>query len=317
MPAGWISIHRTIRQHKIVGFGKPVKPCDPSLDAYSRSEAWQDLLMECRYEDGTVLNGGRPMELRRGELVGAVSYLAQRWNWTPKTVRHFLDLLEAEGMISLRKPGVEKGMQKGMHEGKQEGEQRGLQKGKQATVISVCNYEKYQGTPSEEWQANGLASGQAEGTEKGTQKGNNLIKENKINNIPPISPREASRASQDKGRSYWAEAMQVPGTYNPNEGVFRDPATGVLQLINGVRATWLERFGGDELALDLALIQAAPYVKPNGAHPIRTQVEAQLAKQLGWKAERAKADKSKQSAETPTERRRRLLAQINAEGAKR
>ncbi len=289
MPAGWIAVHRNIRTHHIVGYGKPVKPCDPSRGAYSRSEAWQDLLMECRYQDGTVLNGGREMEIRRGELVGAISWLAARWNWTPKTVRGFIDALEADGAISVRAPGAIQGQQKG----------------KQAHVISVCNYEKYQSAPDDE--------GQAKGPDLGTQKasngqatGNILRKDNKDNNNTPISARAVDRASQDRGKDYWSKAMEVPGAYNPSEGVFRDPGTGVLQLVNGVRALWVERFGGDEQALDLALIQAAPYVKPNGAHPVRTQVEAQLAKQLSWKAERDK------KSSKPTPASTSLAARIRA-----
>lgn len=126
---GWIARHRSVRDHWLVGHGIHVKPADPTRKLCStQGEAWEDLLMECRYEDGTVSNGGKKMELRRGELVGAVSWLAHRWNWTPKTVRRFLDQLEKDGMIELTNPAAEKGNQIG----------------RQANVITVCNYEAYQ-----------------------------------------------------------------------------------------------------------------------------------------------------------------------------
>jgi hypothetical protein len=296
--AGWYATHRDMLNHPIVGIGKPVKPADPSRGSLSRFEAWHWLIANAAYSEQEYRNKGVNQTLQPGQLVGGRQHLAKLWNWSEKAVRWFLKVLIDEQMITLATDQI-----------------KGQPRANTANIITLCNYLKYQLGEDEVNKVEGPPKGQ-QGATEGPAKGQIYNKETN-KQINPNSAREASRASQDKGRSYWAEAMQVPGTYNPNEGVFRDPATGVLQLINGVRATWLERFGGDELALDLALIQAAPYVKPNGAHPIRTQVEAQLAKQLGWKAERAKADKSKQSAETPTERRRRLLAQINAEGAKR
>lgn len=302
---GWIARHRAVRDHWLVGHGLHVKPADPTRKRTStQGEAWEDLCMECRYSDGTVMNGGRKMELRRGELIGAVSWLGARWNWTPKTVRRFLDQLEADGMIELKSPGV----------------QNGTQKGKQSTVITVCNYELYQSMRPHEGQAKGHATGeqraskgQAEGTQgasKGQAEGN-IYKEEQGNKgtkeqDPPMGTRAAARTSQDKGREFWSSAMAVPGGYNPDDGVERDPVTGLIELKNGVKASWGEKFGGDD-ALELALKQAAPYVKPNAAIPLRAQVESQLAKQLGWKAfDKAKSEKQKASAPTS------LAAQIRA-----
>lgn len=127
--AGWVAIARAIRSHWLVGFGQPVKPADPSRGSHSRNEAFVDLVMECRYEAGTVNNGGRRMAIQPGQLIGAVSWLASRWNWTPMTVRTFLDKLEADGMIERMSPGAS---------------EHNKQLGKQATVISVCNYSEYQ-----------------------------------------------------------------------------------------------------------------------------------------------------------------------------
>ena len=159
---GWIARHRSVREHWLVGHGIQVKPADPNRKrTHAQGEAWEDLTMECRYEDGTVMNGGKKMELRRGELVGAVSWLAHRWNWTPKTVRRFLDQLENDGMIELKKPGVEMGMQKG----------------KQANVVSICNYDFYQFGFQSEGQAKGNADGK-QGASKGQAEGN-IYKDNK------------------------------------------------------------------------------------------------------------------------------------------
>lgn len=86
--------------------------------------------MECRHEAGHVMNGGYKMAIQPGQVVGAVSWLAHRWNWTPMTVRGWLTKLEADGMIERYSPGSDT--------------ENNKQVGKQSTVISVCNYDRYQ-----------------------------------------------------------------------------------------------------------------------------------------------------------------------------
>ena len=118
---------------------------NPKRGVYSRAEAFIDLIMECRYDACTVSNGGVKMELQPGQLVGAISWLASRWNWTPKTVRIWLDKLHDDGMIERVAP----------------------LRGKQAAIITLNNYSDYQFSPSAEGQANGK-----QGENKGQTKGN-------------------------------------------------------------------------------------------------------------------------------------------------
>lgn len=126
-----------------------------------------------------------------------------------------------------------------------------------------------------------------------------------------------AREAQSKGRDFWAQANAAGGGYNPDEGIFRDPATGVIQLFNGVRAEWLSKFDGDEDAMNLALIQLSAYVQPNGVHGIGVQVRSQLAKHVAGIKERQKrydaAKKSKQPTETPEERKKRIFAEAAEE----
>lgn len=128
---GWIAIHRAIRDHWLVGYGKPVPPADPSRGSNSQHEAFGDLIMNCRYDSGYVLNNGKKMKIEAGQLLGGVSWLADRWNWTPKKVRWFLDKLEEDGMISRSTPN-------------EKGRANGTFKGNQRMVISICNYSEYQ-----------------------------------------------------------------------------------------------------------------------------------------------------------------------------
>ena len=63
---------------------------------------------------------------------------------------------------------------------------------------------------------------------------------------------------------------------------------GRITLDDGNRAFWLDAFGGDGQRLDLALIQAAAYVQPNGPRPLAAQVGAQLARSAAEKRDRDK-----------------------------
>jgi hypothetical protein len=168
VPDGWVAIARQMRSHWLVGFGQPVKPVDPDRGSYSRAEAWIDLIMECRYEAGTVNNNGKKMRLEQGQVLGATAWLANRWNWTPKTARGFLDRLELDGMISRFA---------GNPNANATDAKPGNKKGKYATVISVSNYSIYQITDERRGQLERLiegtlraGSGQVEG---------NIYKDNK------------------------------------------------------------------------------------------------------------------------------------------
>lgn len=59
-----------------------------------------------------------------------------------------------------------------------------------------------------------------------------------------------------------------------------------ITLVNGERADWLKRFGGDEERLDLAIIQAAGYIQPHSRQSLLKQVRAQLARAAGDKRDR-------------------------------
>jgi hypothetical protein len=98
---------------------------------------------------------------------------------------------------------------------------------------------------------------------------------------------------------------------------------GRLELRNGLKQFWLDKFGDPEL-LELALIQAAGYVQPNSTKPLEAQVSAQLARKVATKrdqdaryAKAVKANSAKTAGETEgesrSERWARKLQQIAAE----
>lgn len=88
--------------------------------AFSKFEAWIDLLQSARFEDNRQLVGNKFIEVRRGQLLASLRYLSERWQWSTKKIGSFLELLVEDGMILKEIP-------------KDTGQ----------TVITICKYEKY------------------------------------------------------------------------------------------------------------------------------------------------------------------------------
>lgn len=216
---GWIARHRSVREHWLVGHGIYVKPADPSRKrCLSQGEAWEDLLMECRYADGFVENGGRKMRIERGSVVGAVSWLAHRWNWTPQTVRTFLDKLEGDGMIMRHVPGAS---------------ENNKHIGKVSTIISVCNYDKYQNPDFEDQQSKQQTNNKSAANEQQTS--NNIYKEEQGNKgtreqeektpLPPAGEAREARAAVNRKAaqaafSKWQEFSRSIGLRVPRDSTY-------------------------------------------------------------------------------------------------
>jgi hypothetical protein len=112
--------------------------------------------------------------------------------------------------------------------------------------------------------------------------------------------------------------------YPPSDGERVTFENGRLELKNGLKQFWLDKFG-DEGLLDLAVIQAAGYVQINSSKPLEAQVSSQLAKAMRdkldkdaryAKAVKANAAKATTDAagESRSERWARKLKEIEAEG---
>jgi hypothetical protein len=115
-----------MRDHSVVGMGQPVRPADTARGSYSKYEAWQDLLMEAQWKPFEVINRGKSVTLQRGQLMAARSWLADRWNWSEKTVRIFISQLEEEFMVR-SDASTSKG-----------------KTGRYNNILTICNYDIYQ-----------------------------------------------------------------------------------------------------------------------------------------------------------------------------
>lgn len=88
-------------------------------------EAWLWLIEHAAWKDVTRNTGtGGVVSLERGQISVSLQSLATAWGWSKKRVRGFLKRLEQGHSI---------------------GNKRGTGKGTASTIITICNYDKYQG----------------------------------------------------------------------------------------------------------------------------------------------------------------------------
>lgn len=92
MAKGWIKLHRELTDHWLW----EEKPFD-------KKSAWIDLLLMANHEGKKVMLGSELVEVERGGLITSEVKLADRWGWSRTKVRRFLEILENESMIALKK----------------------------------------------------------------------------------------------------------------------------------------------------------------------------------------------------------------------
>lgn len=108
MASGWIKIHRKITDNPLY-FAEP----------FTRIQAWIDLLLLANHKEGFFYVRGNQVTVGRGQVGMSQENLAQRWRWSRGKVNRYLKDLENMGQITQQKNRI-------------------------TTVISICNYEKYQ-----------------------------------------------------------------------------------------------------------------------------------------------------------------------------
>lgn len=133
---GWIKLERAITNHWLWG-GEP----------YTKAQAWLDLLLHANHKPVEILIKGKVVKLERGDQARSEVTLSERWKWSRGKVRRFLKLLKTEQMI----------------------EQQTVQ---HTSVISICNYSKYQDSDKGDGTAGDTPSGTGGGTPGGTQRKN-------------------------------------------------------------------------------------------------------------------------------------------------
>lgn len=91
---------------------------------FDNRSAWTWLLQAAAWKDGFYHTQFRLDELKRGEFVASLRFLADRWKWSHTRVARFLALLAKAGRIALQRLG------------------------QHGTVYLIVNYDTYQSTPA-------------------------------------------------------------------------------------------------------------------------------------------------------------------------
>lgn len=118
-------------------------------DPFSKRDAWLWLIANAAWKARRVNHKGKMIDLARGQLIGGRSHLAEKWGWSEKAVRNYLQLLVSENMILL-----------------------GQSDGHYSNILTICNYDKFQSAEIPEGQSKGQ-SGASAGPEKGQTLTNN------------------------------------------------------------------------------------------------------------------------------------------------
>jgi hypothetical protein len=118
---GYIAVSRSILEHPML--------LDP---AWLR--AWLWLLIEAAWKAGGKRFSHGVVEVRRGQVAVTVRQLAKAWKWPKSNVGYFLKRLESDRMIELKH--IRTKIQTGSRAENSYG----------VTVITICNYDKFQMT---------------------------------------------------------------------------------------------------------------------------------------------------------------------------
>jgi hypothetical protein len=106
--AGYIAISRELFDHT-----------DFAPEPFTEREAWIWLIASAAWKPMRVRVGRQAFDLKRGECVFAGRFLAQRWRWSEARVRRFLNKAKTDARVYTLPT-------------------------REATHITICNYEKYQ-----------------------------------------------------------------------------------------------------------------------------------------------------------------------------
>lgn len=184
---GWIKLYRKITENPLY-----------FSEAFTRLQAWIDLLIVANHDESYIYIRGNKVEIKRGQVAKTQDTLAERWKWSRGKVVRFLDELQKSGQIV-------------------------QQKSKLITLISIVNYELYQcGSTTEsttDSTSNGTSNSTTDEPQTGQQKEqqigqqtdvNKNVKKNnilsrKLDNIPSppngeeaLTPAPASKAADPK-----------------------------------------------------------------------------------------------------------------------
>lgn len=119
---GWVKLHRDITDHWLWD-------CE-----FSYAQAWIDLILKACHKPNKLMIKGQLIELKRGQQARSEVTLSKEWKWSRGKVRRFLNQCLNDGMIECEATHL-------------------------TSIITVCNYDSFQGGDTASDTANDTPSG--------------------------------------------------------------------------------------------------------------------------------------------------------------
>jgi hypothetical protein len=154
IPGGWIKLHRVLAYHELW-----------LREKFTKGQAFTDLIMLANYKTGVIRRRGIKITVKRGQVGYSYDELARRWRWSKGKVIRFLNELKLDERIVLETE---------------------LKNIAVSTLITITNYEQYQG--------NGNEDDTEDDTEERTVNGTRSRRVKEVKN--KISSSEACRLSE-------------------------------------------------------------------------------------------------------------------------
>lgn len=176
--SGWFKIERESFGHDMF-----------AADEFSRRDAWFWLIAQAAWKPVRVKIKGHPVDLDRGELSASVREMADAWKWSKSRVNRFMAELRDAGMIAIR---TRSGTNLGQTSGQTLGQTSDHAAGQGKSIVTICNYIKYQGSDRIERDNEIEISGTNSGTKFLQMLGQHKGKEYNNNNISIARVREGT-----------------------------------------------------------------------------------------------------------------------------
>ena len=189
---------------------------------FDERSAWIDLLMSANHDDHKTMFDGQLIVVKRGQWITSVRKLADRWRWGNQKTLKFLRALEEDGMID-------------------------RDANSRRTLITIANYEKFQGSDNGNGTLNGTLNGTVPEHCSTTNKNSKNEKNSKKDNKTPIVPFTDNQELNEALKAFreHRKAIKSPMTDNAVQILVKrlrklsaDPKEQVLMLEVAIEHGW-------------------------------------------------------------------------------
>jgi len=183
---GWIRLYRKSIENQLY-FSEP----------FTRWQAWMDMCIIANHKPGWFIKRGIRVDVGVGQIGWDLENLAKRWKWSRGKVERFFCMLENDGQIIRQKSNV-------------------------TTLISICNYGKYQTDSKAKSNVNSKANDKADGHQTAKQTDTNKnVKKKKKNDKEEIDESISLKISDEEREKIFQIFFFEKGIINPEKEIQR------------------------------------------------------------------------------------------------